>query len=385
MRNYYQNLIIVIVLFLLCSCIEREETIDDALYALKLEALPEVKYPANNPVSPAKIKLGKLLFFDPILSGEKDVSCASCHHPALGYADGLDLFIGVGGEGTGTTDRKEKLKGRIPTLGRNSPSVLNVAYNGLLSYHQRYSPLDAPMFWDSRGRSLESQSLGPPTSFDEMRGDAYPVELTYDSLIARLNNIPEYVELFQEAFKEGDASISKENLGKAIATFERSIVSKNSPYDQFVKGNHNALSPMQKEGLLLFFTKANCVNCHSGPMFSDFNLYNLGINHNPRRIEPDNGMQGAHKFRTPTLRNISLTAPYMHNGMHESLEDVMNYYNNGVSENKDIQEIDSKIQPLNLTSREIHSIIAFMNSLTDESFDKEIPERVPSGLKPGGN
>ena len=384
MRNYYQNLIIAIILFLLCSCIERKETIDDALYSLKLETLQEVKYPANNPVSPEKVKLGKLLFFDPILSGERDISCASCHHPALGYADGLDLYIGVGGEGLGT-DRTEKVKGRIPTSGRNSPTVLNVAYNGLLSTHQKYSPLEAPMFWDSRGRSLESQSLGPPTSFDEMRGDAFPVELTYDSLIARLKNIPEYVELFQEAFKEGGASLSKENLGKAIATFERSIVSKNSPYDRYVKGNQDALTPMQKEGLLLFYTKANCVNCHSGPMFSDFNLYNLGIDHNPKRKEPDNGMQDAHKFRTPTLRNISLTAPYMHNGMHETLEDVMNYYNIGVSENKDIKVIDSKIQPLNLTHVEIQSIIAFMNSLTDENFDKEIPERVPSGLKPGGN
>ena len=366
------------------SCLQHEETSDARIKLMKPETLPEVSDPIDNPSSSSKIKLGKLLFFDPIMSGERDVACATCHHPNHGYTDGLDLSIGVGGKGL-STGRSEGAAGRIPIVGRNAPTVINAAYNGLLNYHQSYNPLQAPMFWDGRRKSLESQSLGPPTSFNEMRGDAYAEELTYDSIIARLKNIPEYVALFNEAFGGGTNSITKENLAKAIASFERTIVSKNSPYDQYVRGNTSALDAQQKAGLMLFFGKANCVTCHSGPMFSDYNYYNLGIKNNDKRDSPDDGLNHTYNFRTPTLRNITLTAPYMHNGMHQTLEDVMEYYDKGITENPEGGHIDAKIKSLHLSQDEITSIIAFMTSLTDESFDKEIPSQVPSGLKPGGN
>lgn len=368
----------------LASCFEQEQTQDDRLRLLKLETLPEVAHPNDNPSSPEKVVLGKLLFFDPILSGEKDVACATCHHPNYGYTDGLDLSIGVGGKGL-STNRIEGAAGRIPIVGRNAPTVINAAYNGLLNLGQHYNPLLAPMFWDGRAKSLESQSLGPPTSYNEMRGSGYSQSLTYDSIVARLKNIPGYVSLFNNAFPGEPNSISKENLGKAIAAFERTIVSKNSPYDRYVKGDLSALTENQKIGLMLFYGKANCATCHSGPAFSDYNYYNLGIENNGKLTSPDNGLDEKHLFRTPTLRNVTLTSPFMHNGVHATLEEVMDYYNHGIAKNTDISSIDPKIKPLHLSSEEMNSIIAFMGSLTDDGYDKTIPDSVPSGLKPGGN
>lgn len=373
----------MILCFLLSACSSQFETPDDQAILLNLETLPPVTDPVDNISNSDKVLLGKMLFWDPILSGEKDVACASCHHPKFGYSDGLDVSIGVGGDGLGN-QRTEGASERIPRVGRNAPTVINTAYNGLLSYHQLYDPLTAPTFWDGRRKSLEFQSLGPPTSYNEMRGSGYEEALTFDSLVNRLQMIPEYVDMFQAAFGGDINSINEENIGKAIASFERTIVSSNSPYDQFVNGNKNALTEDQKNGLLLFYTKANCATCHAGPMFSDYNYYNLGIRDN-EKVGVDEGQDNTRKFRTPTLRNITLTAPYMHNGVHQTLEEVMEYYNNGISENNKVATIDGKIQPLNLTPKEISDIILFMEALTDDSFDQSEPLTVPSGLRPGGN
>ncbi|MDN5212886.1 cytochrome c peroxidase [Fulvivirgaceae bacterium BMA12] len=374
---------LVVFSFFLSACHSQYETPNDQVTLLNLETLPPVTDPINNLSNPDKVILGKMLFWDPILSGEKDVACVSCHHPRHGYADGLDVSIGVGGNGLGNV-RTEGAKERIPRVGRNAPTIINAAYNGLLSYHQIYNPLNAPTFWDGRRKSLEFQSLGPPTSYNEMRGNGYEEALTFDSLVNRLQNIPAYVTMFQAAFGGDISSVNEENIGKAIAAFERTIISRNSPYDQFVNGDKNALSEDQKNGLLLFFNKANCATCHAGPMFSDYNYYNLGIRDNDK-VGVDLGVNEQRKFRTPTLRNVTLTAPYMHNGAHQTLEEMMEYYNNGISENAEITAIDPKIKPLNLNKKEISDIIAFMEALTDDSFDKSEPASVPSGLKPGGN
>ena len=369
--------------FLLSACHSQYETVDDQVVLLNLESLPPVTDPVNNISNPEKVALGKMLFWDPVLSGEKDVACVSCHHPRFGYGDGLDLSIGVGGDGL-ANERTEGAQERIPRVGRNAPTVINTAYNGLLSYHQLYDPQTAPTFWDGRRKSLEFQSLGPPTSYNEMRGNGYEEALTFDSLVNRLQAIPEYVDMFQAAFGGDINSVNEQNIGKAIAAFERTIISTNSPYDQFVSGNKNALTDDQKNGLLLFFTKGNCATCHSGPMFSDYNYYNLGIMDN-EKVGADTGLDHKRKFRTPTLRNITLTAPYMHNGVHQTLEEVMIYYNNGVSENNEVVNIENKIKPLGLSQKEISDIILFMEALTDDSFDKSEPVSVPSGLKPGGD
>ncbi len=379
------------LIFTINSCDKEnlEVDLDRIITPLGLEALPGVSHPANNASSQDKVDLGKFLFWDPIIGGEKDVACATCHHPNHGYSDGLDLPIGVNGTGLGAT-RTENSGGlglTIERVGRNSPSVLNTAYNGMTSLGA-YSPENAPMFWDSRMLSLEAQCQGPPTSRSEMRGDAYPEELTFDSIIIRLAAIPEYVALFDAAFGGGATAITQENYAKALGAFERTIVTDNSPYIQYLNGQTEALTDQEKEGLLLFFGKANCSACHSGPMLSDFNFHAIGIPDNPSFPgDTDVGKDGLYKFRTPTLHNVSLTGPYMHNGMITTLREVVEFMNKGVSENSNVLSgmIDSDFKPLSLTSDEIDNIVAFLKSLTDNDFDKTPPPSVPSGLSVGGN
>jgi cytochrome c peroxidase len=367
----------------LASCRQHVGSVDDKIASLKIETLPGVVNPDNNSTSATKQLLGKILFYDPILSGEKDIACVTCHLPDSGYADGIDLSIGVGGRGQGP-DRVDYSNGRVPLLGRNSQSIVNTAYNGLISSQQNYDPLLAAMFWDGRKKSLESQCVGPPATFNIMRGNRYSAAATYDSIIVRLKSIPEYQQLFDDAFGTPN-SITTDNITKAIAAFERTIVSNDSPYDRYVKGEKAALSNTQKLGLQLFYGKANCATCHSGPMFSDYNYYNLGIAYNPKRIDPDKGFDNKFLFRTPSLRNVALTSPYMHNGILPTLESVVAHYVRGKSDNPDIASVDAKIQSLDLNSEEINAIVEFMGALTDESYDKLAPVRVPSGLKPGGN
>lgn len=366
---------------LLGACHYEEQEIAQQVEGLNLEPLPKVQHPENNQPNPAKKELGRLLFWDPILSGGKEVSCATCHHPKHGYADGLSQSIGVGGEGLG--QHRQETRPEIPRVGRNSPTVLNAAYNGLLNSGETYDPLAAPMFWDGRVRSLESQALRPPTSFNEMRGTAYTEEATYDSLLARLRTIPEYRQRFAEAFPGSQETISKAHIGKAIASFERTLVARNAPYDRYLRGQKEALSEEQLRGMELFFGKANCASCHSGPMFSDYNYYKLAVEAS-ELTGLDSGRNNAFRFRTPTLRNITETAPYMHNGQHETLREVMNYYNKGKAEQKGIGNVHPKIKPLNLSEKEMTDIIAFLRSLTDPDYDRQIPQQVPSGLPVGG-
>lgn len=373
----------IITNLILISCSQQIESADDRIARFRLESLPEVVNPSSNSASDAKQILGKYLFYDPILSGEKDIACVTCHLPNLGYADGIDLSIGVGGKGQGP-DRVDYSNGRVPILGRNSQSITNTAYNGMIATQQNYDPSLAYMFWDGRKKSLEIQCIGPPSTFNIMRGNGYSAEATYDSIVARLQKIPEYRQLFAGAFGPSN-SITSDNISKAIAAFERTIVSNNSAFDRYVKGDKSALTNTQKLGLQLFYGKANCANCHSGPMFSDYNYYNIGIAYNSKRPDPDKGIDNKFLFRTPSLRNVALTAPYMHNGILPTLEAVLEHYVLGKSDNPDILSVDPKIQRLDLSTEEVAAIIQFMNALTDDSYDQQTLERVPSGLKPGGN
>jgi cytochrome c peroxidase len=379
---------IILITFLLINCADQEQSLDDRIRLLKLETLPEVTHPANNPTSADKVKLGKLLFFDPILSGEKDITCYTCHDSHRGYSEPLDLSIGPGGKGFGAN--------RVPGTGRprairNSSTIVNSAFTGLANASQQLDVLIAPQTWAIIRRSLEAQTFGALGNNTHMRGvptPMYEAGAAPDSLAKRLKSIAEYVTLFDRAFPPtGNASsVTRDNLGKAVAAFERSIISNNSPYDQYVKGNQNALTEQQKRGLLLYHGKANCSNCHSGPMFSDYNLYNLGIKDNPLISTLDLGSNSERIFRTPSLRNVALTSPYMHNGTISTLRQVIEFYNIGLPENPNVSQTDlsMKIKPLHLTSDEIDDLLAFLNSLTDDSYDKEIPLSVPSGLKVGG-
>jgi len=244
---------------LIIACESQVDSIDHRIGLLQLEALPQVVDPVTNEYTAAKQILGRSLFFDPILSGNKDIACATCHIPIRGYADGIDLSIGVGGRGL-AEKRTDLSGGSISIIGRNSQTIINTAFNGLISSHECNDPRIAPMFWDGRKKSLEDQTTGPITSFNEMRGSIYTATVAYDSIVSRLKNIAEYRALFTDAFGSPD-SINESNISKAIAAFERTILSTNSPYDRFIRGDKEALTPQQKTGLDFFLQSGNLRVC----------------------------------------------------------------------------------------------------------------------------
>jgi cytochrome c peroxidase len=364
------------VFLLFCSAAEGHS--QDAL-----SALPQaVKAPPDNPPSADKAALGKLLFWDPILSGSKDVACASCHHPRFGYAENRDLSIGVNGVGLGE-ERRFASPNAIPLVKRNSQTLLNVAFNGIDGAGQ-YDPATAPMFWDMRVRSLETQALEPIKAFEEMRGPAYGDNNAVDAVIARLNAVPEYRALFGRAFG-GENAVSAGNLGKALATFERTLLANNSPFDRYMRGDRNAMTSVQIQGMQRF-ESTGCANCHSGPMFSDYKPHVLGVPDNGKLPESDRGIKDTpYAFRTASLRNLGFTAPYMHSGAFQTLGEVIRFYRRPPrNPNVGRQEVDPLVRQLRRPGRAAEDLVEFLKALNDDSFDRSIPSRVPSGLSPGG-
>lgn len=379
--------IYVLIIFTLSiiSCQQKKTTVlikDDKDVYLPL---PKVIHPKDNPTSPVKVKLGKLLYYDPILSGNKDVACVSCHHPKFGYAENRDLSIGVDGLGLGH-NRRFKKGTNIPIVKRNAHTVLNTAYNGI-NTKGKYTPEKAPMFWDNRAHSLEEQALMPIATLEEMRGNNIKEAHILDTVVNRLKTISAYKNLFADAFPE-NKEISATNLGKAIACFERSLVTPNSRFDRYLRGETNAISQAEKDGFELF-KKAKCNQCHSGPMFSDFKIHTLGMKDNHKLGYSDDGFEKTYGFRTPTLRNLRYTAPYMHNGKFKSLLEVLEFYEDistGISQNPlvDNKHMDTLVSNIKIKVKDMSMIISFFNSLNSEDFDKEIPAKVPSGLTVGG-
>lgn len=283
--------------------------------------------PEYNPLTPAKVELGKQLFFDPILSGDQTISCGSCHEPNLYFADGKRLSHGVQG--------REGL--------RNSPSLLNIAYQRLF-------------FWDGGSLTLEAQVMAPLENELEMDADIGEV-------LDRLIKHPEYPKLFNDAFNEGP---SVQTLTQAIAAYERTLVSTPSRYDQFQLGNEGALTAQEQEGLALFNGKAGCVNCHAGPLLTNFAFENKGLTLTPAdsgraRITGFTADYG--KFKVPSLRNVAQTAPYMHDGRFTTLAEVIAHYNNG---GDNIRNQSPEVKPRFLVASEIDALVAFLHSLTDE-------------------
>ena len=389
------NKAILIALFLLLSV--SACSLNEDLTQSEEEILAELMLPdpgtlpgVDNNNAYDKVELGRLLYWDPILSGEKDVSCATCHHPDFGYADGRALPLGVGAVGLGP-QRRDVSNGRIPVVGRNSPTVMNTVYNGTTA-RGTVPQSQAPMFWDNRARSLETQALGPPLSFEEMRGHAFDANVALDSIEARLRDNREYRRLFEGVYGRRN-SISSENIADAIAAFERTIVADNSPFDRFMAGDAQAISAQARRGFQRF-NDVGCGTCHQGPMFSDYLPHALGVPETPLREEADGGVNNTWAFRTPTLRNITLTPPYFHNGTSQTLNDVMQFYlraqnvgpgpNSVPPTNPNVREVDPLLANMTLQAQDIPDIIAFMESLEDNDFDKEIPNSVPSGLPVGG-
>lgn len=305
---------------------------------LRPEAIPA---PASNVTTPVRVELGKNLFFDPRLSGSNWISCANCHNPALGWSDGLPTAIG----------------NNMKILGRATPSLINTAYNRI-------------QMWDGRFKTLEEQALGPITAEGEMNQNL-------EDVLRELASIPGYVALFEAAYPgEG---ISKTTLAKAIAAFERTIVSGDSPFDRWQKGDEKAVDAAVKRGFEIFKGKGKCDLCHGGFNFTDDGFHNIGLkgNTDPGRHAkvPISAMKGA--FKTPTLRDIALTGPYMHDGRYATLEEVVDHYDRGgdTSDN-----IDKQIQNLNLGAQEKADLVAFMHSLTSPPVEIVIPQ-LPNRVK----
>jgi cytochrome c peroxidase len=308
--------------------------------------LPPVIAPADNPQSSDKILLGKQLYFDPRLSKDNTISCATCHNPQKGWSD-------VGPTSTGINGQKG---------GRRSPPVSNAAYIPL-------------QFWDGRAPSLEEQAKGPIIN---------PVEMgnTHVAMIDTLKNISGYKEQFRNVF--GTDIITVDLVAKAIAAFERTVVTNDSPFDRYVRGDKDALSDLEKKGLETFNGKGHCTSCHWGGNFTDGRFHNLGVTPavpgkpDPGRYEVTKNPGDMGAFKTPTMRDVALRAPYMHNGSEKTLEDVVDLYNEGGRTGD--PNLDPLIVPLGLTDFEKKAIVEFMKrALT--SLNPEVADVKP--LKSG--
>ncbi|PCJ62885.1 MAG: hypothetical protein COA79_01800 [Planctomycetota bacterium] len=286
----------------------------------------DIEYPDDDAPSKEEVQLGKMLYFDTRLSLKKNQSCATCHNPELGFGDGLKFSLGTMG-------------GKV---GRNAPHIYNLAWNSLF-------------FWDGRAGSLEEQALGPIQAAGEMN-------MPLDKVIERLKKVKFYRDGFEKVYK--DKKIESKNIGKAIAAFERTIIVDNTPFDKYMKGDKDAMSPSAVNGMKLFKGKANCTKCHSGPNFTDNSFHNIGVKGDDigrQKLVKDATMKGA--FKVPGLRNVLLTAPYMHDGSLSTLEEVIKFYNRG-GDNK--ANLSKEMKPLKLTDKEIMDLVSFLGSLTQQ-------------------
>lgn len=316
--------------------------------------LPEVR----DGFSPQEIDLGRYLFFDPVLSGDGTISCASCHDPNKGFSDGMVTSIG---------SNNNKLK-------RAAPSLWNVAYLKKL-------------FWDGRATSLEEQMQGPLFSEEEMNN-------TPENLLKTINTIEEYKQMFTEAFPKNDenSAITLDDIYTAITAFQSSLISLNSKYDRYAHGYHQALNQKEIEGMNLFRSfVARCAECHTPPLFTNQQFAIIGspepdgLPLDPGAEEPfqDKTLRGA--FKVPSLRNIEKTAPYMHSGNFATLRETVEFYTKGrghaVPEDEDLI-IHWHIWDPQLSDYELDRLVDFLKTLTDETFTPKIPDTLPSGLKP---
>lgn len=293
--------------------------------------MPDVPYPADNEPTPARVELGKKLFFDPRLSADGNMSCASCHSPLFGWSDGLPTAKGF----------------QSKVLGRASPTVINTAYQTL-------------QMWDGRKKTLEDQALGPMVSSDEMN-------IGVDQAVKTIAASAEYTALFKKAYP--GEKVNDVTLAKAIASFERTIVSTNSRFDQWVKGDKKALSKAEINGFKVFNDpeKGNCAVCHSAPNFTDNGFHNIGLasygDENPDMgryaIKPIGILKGA--FKTPTLREISHTAPYFHDGSAATLEEVVDHYEKG---GVITTHLSPNMKKLKLSAKEKKDLVAFLEALS---------------------
>jgi cytochrome c peroxidase len=305
---------------------------------------------AGEAPTPARAALGRLLFFDPVLSEHGTLSCAHCHQAGRAFTDGRPTGRGRGGR----------------PLARNVPTLWNVAFKPRL-------------MWDRRAASLEAQALIPLLAPDEMAADP-------QRLLARLAAIAAYREQFARAFPGEAEPLTLANLTRALAAFERTLVSRGSRYDRFARGERAALSPAERRGLALFRSlNTRCFECHRPPTFDAPLALGVGV------PSPDPGVAGVTGepaqrglFGVPTLRNVAFTAPYMHDGSLPTLASVVDFYRQGGGRARGVaaERIDGQVRAFSISDAEAADLVAFLGALSDESASPAVPERVPSGLPP---
>lgn len=284
--------------------------------------------PETNTLTAAKVDLGRRLFFDPELSADRTKSCASCHRPDLYFTDGRRVAVGIQHrEGT-----------------RNVPSILNSAYG-------------RSFLWDGRVESLEEQMLRPIAGARELA-------LDLDELVQRLGDRDDYASAFEEAF--GSEDVSRDRVSRALASYVRTLRSGDASVDRFLHGDPEALSPEAREGFQLFVGRANCGVCHLAPLFTDHSFHNTGVSWGSTdqgRFAVTGQPRDRGAFKTPSLRNVARTAPYMHDGSIPDLEAVIEHYDSGGTANP---YLDGEIAPLNLTDHEKRQLVSFLESLTGD-------------------
>lgn len=308
---------------------------DDAPLRARFRRPAAVPGAAANAPTPARIALGKSLFFDPRLSRSKLVSCASCHNPSLSWGDGNALAVGDG----------------MKTLGRRTPTILNAAWS-------------SAQFWDGRAETLEEQALGPIQAEGEMN-------LSLAEMMARLEAIEPYRRMVADAYP-GEA-MSPQVIAKALAVFERTVVSGTAPFDRWVNGDEQAISESAKAGFRLFNGKANCAACHSGWRFTDDSFQDIGLataDSGRARVLP--GVEGTQfAFKTPTLRNVAERYPYMHDGSEATLEQVIELYDAGGRVRR--PSVSPEVRPLHLTPAEKRALLAFLRTLSSADAPVTLP------------
>ena len=337
-KNFFQRGVVVIVIStgIISACstnpvIDKDHETTTELHKWLLPENPP--FPKDNEPTQERVQLGKMLFFDPRISRDQNMSCATCHNPSLGWSDGLAKGRGF----------KSNL------LGRASPSIVNTAYNTI-------------QMWDGRKKNLEDQAMGPLEASVEMNTD-------FSQFFSWIKQNEGYVKAFDKAYP--GQGITKETTAKSIASFERTIISNNSPFDKWLKGNSTAMTEQQVRGFDIFTNenKGNCAVCHDAPNFTDNGMHNIGLasfgNDNPDLgrfgQKPLRLMKGA--FKTPTLRDIALSAPYFHDGSAATLMDVVEHYAKG-------GEVKTNLSPnlkeIKLTQQDKKDLVAFMQALTSE-------------------
>lgn len=322
---------IVLLQFAATSAANAQELSDAQRAAYRRpETIP---FPKDNPYTPEKAALGKMLFFDTRLSRDKNLSCASCHNPSFGWEVPFATAIGAGGK----------------PLGRHAPTALNQAWS-------------KNFFWDGRAPTLEAQARGPIEADVEM-------DLPMATAVSRLKGVQGYVAAFAKAFpKEG---LTEDTILKAIATFERTIVTGDTAFDRWVRGDAKAMSVEAKRGFVIFTGKANCAACHTGWNFTDDKFHDIGLPTTDKgRMGITKATADQHAFKTPGLREIAARAPFMHSGQVATLEAVIAHYVTGGEKRPSLSK---EMKPLSLSGQDVKDLAAFMRSLSSPQAKLAMP------------